>query len=106
VTFAVANDSNSRGRQFADEAEVLLGRESNHQSIAFLQGLYALFAYEGNLGNGSKSVTYFLQAIDVFNALNGTDLMEQERDTINEERSQKETEAMSWVLWGLYATEW
>jgi hypothetical protein len=102
----VPQDTKSRGRRFAEEAEALLEQEMKQPSITLLQGLYALFAYEGNLGSGRKSVDYFSRAIAMFDALNATNLQQRHLAGADDVRMRKEHEATSWVLWGLYVAEW
>ena len=104
MTFKYSEDSNSRGRRWADEAEILLGKISR-PSISLLQGLYALFVYEGNIGTGTRSVNYFLRSIDVYKALNEMCSLQQ-REGKNEARLQQERLAISWCMWGFYCCEW
>ena len=104
VTFKYSEDSNSRGRRWADEAEVLLEKISR-PSISLLQGLYALFVYEGNIGTGTSSVDYFLRSMDVYKSLNETYSL-QRREGENEARLQRERQAISWCMWGFYCCEW
>src|ERR1700753_1989987 len=89
ATFAVPGDPKTRGRRFADEAERILEQESNLPSITLIQGIYALFVYEGNLGKGSKSVDYFLRSINMFNALNNGNLLQPRGDIVDEVRLQR-----------------
>ena len=104
ATFKDPEDSKSRGRLWADEAEALLGK-TERPSLPLLQGLYALFVYEGNLGSGSRSVDYFLRSIDVYKALNVANML-QSTTGVNEARLQHEWQATSWCMWGFYCCEW
>lgn len=70
-----------------------------------LQGIYALFIYEGNIGEGTKSVQYFMRATEVYKALNENDVP-QRPVTVDESRLQRERQARGWCLWGFYCLEW
>jgi hypothetical protein len=103
ATYSVPQDSSTRGRRFAEEADVLLQSEGSQPSVALFQGLFAMFCYEGCLGEGKKSVNYLLQAIDVYTALNST----MELPPVSDEKeSQQERHALSWCMWGFYSIEW
>jgi len=74
-------------------------------SLPLLQGLYALFVYEGLLGTGTKSVHYFLRSMDVYKALNSMDALQQS-ERVDKARRQREKPATSWCMWGFYCCEW
>ncbi|KAG7404013.1 Nitrogen assimilation transcription factor nit-4 [Fusarium oxysporum f. sp. rapae] len=105
VTFKDPQDSKSRGRRWADEAEAHL-ESIDRPSIPLLQGLYALFAYEGNIGNGTKPVAYFMRCIDVYKALNDPVTLETHHKCVDETRLERMKQATSWCLWGFYCVEW
>lgn len=98
-------DATTRGRQFADAAVVALQKESEKPSIPLYQGLFAMFCYEGNLGGGQKAVSYFLQALEAYKALNNHTIL-QHNALIDPARMKHERHAISWCLWGYYVTEW
>ncbi|TQV98917.1 hypothetical protein V2A60_007385 [Cordyceps javanica] len=104
ATYKSPEDPKTRGRLWADEAEHHLEKRPR-PSIPLMQGLYALFVYEGNLGNGTKSVQYFMRCMDVYRSVNErrTDPSAKE---VHESRRRREKEAESWCLWGLYCYEW
>lgn len=104
ITFKDQDDNKSRGRQWADEAERLL-EDLTKPSMAMLQGIYALFIYEGNLGVGTKSVQYFMRAMEVYKALN-EDVALQRPATVDPSRLERERQATAWCLWGFYCVEW
>ncbi|KAH7127423.1 fungal-specific transcription factor [Dactylonectria macrodidyma] len=105
ITFKDSGDSSSRGRLWADEAESLL-KESDKPSITLLQGLYCLFVYEGNIGIGTKALKHFLRSMDVYKALNNSLDELQYPGAADEERIQREKQAISWCMWGVYCCEW
>jgi hypothetical protein len=105
-TFKNTEDSTTRGRYWADEAEALLAKtEVSTSSIPLLQGLLAMFCYEGNLGLGTKSLTYYFRAMDVYKALNYVETA-QLRAGVDEDRARQEQLATSWCIWGCYCCEW
>ena len=104
ANFKDSEDPRSRGRHWADEAEALL-ENINSPSLPLLQGLYSLFVYEGNLGLGTKSVHYFLRSMDVYKSLNDVKAL-QHREGMDEARLQRERQATSWCMWGVYCCEW
>lgn len=72
-----------------------------------LQGLYALFLYEGYIGSGSKAYQYFMRPIEVYNALNQTYTHPlQRRKGVDKARLLRDGQATSWCLWGFYCAEW
>lgn len=106
-TFAVHDDPKTRGRRFAEEAERHLEKEKSTPSITLLQGLHAMFCYEGNLGSsGLTSIGYYNEAIETFKALNNPEFIPSQNEGKSDSRLQKELEGMSWVMWGYYITEW
>ncbi|KAH7014447.1 nitrate assimilation regulatory protein nirA [Microdochium trichocladiopsis] len=105
LTFKYLGDKQSRGRRWADEAEELL-REISRPSIPLLQGLLAMFVYEGNLGSGEKSLPYFMRAMDVYRALNVVNPLPQRRHDVAQARLERERQAISWCMWGFYCCEW
>lgn len=105
-TYSDSEDSKSRGRRFADEAERHFEDEKDQPSIPLLQGQFAMFVYEGNLGSGAKSVDYFMRAMKTYAALNNADFLDIHGQGKSERRLQREREGLSWVMWGLYCTEW
>lgn len=70
-----------------------------------MQGLFALFVYEGNLGSGAKAIEHFFHAIKVYADLNDGDCFSRPR-TASGPRLQREREAVSWCMWGFYCCEW
>ncbi|KAH8176730.1 nitrate assimilation regulatory protein nirA [Sarocladium implicatum] len=104
ATFKTAENSLSRGRLWADEAELLL-QEATQPSITMLQGIYILFIYEGNFGLGTKAIQYFHRAIAVFRELNDERVL-QTYSAAGDPRSRRVMQAMSWCLWGIYCLEW
>ncbi|CEI60173.1 unnamed protein product [Fusarium venenatum] len=102
--FKEPQDSSTRGRRWADEAETLL-QKIETPSIPLLQGLYSLFVYEGVIGEGTKSVNYFLRAMDVYKELNDTWTMHRHGGA-DDARLDRERHAISWCLWGFYCCEW
>ncbi|KAF5023005.1 hypothetical protein F66182_4963 [Fusarium sp. NRRL 66182] len=104
IFFKEPQDSSTRGRRWADEAETLLDMISK-PSIPLLQGLYALFVYEGVIGKGTKSVNYFLRSMDVYRELNEAWIMQPPQST-DDARLERERQAISWCLWGFYCCEW
>lgn len=88
------------------EADWYLNQERHVPSIPLLQGLYAMHWYEGNLGSGRKSIEYLHQAIDIFRQINTPAFLEQQADERDGRRLLQESEALSWVMWGLYCAEW
>ncbi|CAI6336051.1 unnamed protein product [Periconia digitata] len=103
VTYAVPQDPSTRGRRFADEADAMLQSEYIEPSFALFQGLFAMFCYEGCVGEGKKSVNYLYQAIDIYKALNSVVRLPPVSD---ETVSQRERHAISWSMWGFYIVEW
>ncbi|OBS23068.1 hypothetical protein FPOA_03631 [Fusarium poae] len=97
-------DSSTRGRRWADEAEILL-EKIDKPSLPLLQGLYSLFVYEGVIGEGTKAVKYFLRSMDVYKVLNDT-WTTQQRGGADDARLERERQAISWCLWGFYCCEW
>ncbi|KAK2590141.1 hypothetical protein QQS21_012182 [Conoideocrella luteorostrata] len=96
----------TRGRRWVDEADTLLAQiDVEQHSFPLLQGLLALFCYEGNLGLGSKALPYYVRAMDVYKALNyrGTP---HHRADMDDSRAQRERLAASWCIWGFYCCEW
>jgi len=75
-------------------------------SVPLMQGEFAMFAYEGNLGSGATSVDYFMRAMKTYAALNNADFFNNQDWTKSALRLQHERYAMSWVMWGFYCTEW
>lgn len=75
--------------------------------MSLLQGLYCLFVYEGNVGNGTKSVHYFHRAMEAYRSLNDNlyQLLHH-REGMTEARFRNEERAMSWCMWGFYCCEW
>jgi hypothetical protein len=106
VTFTDPNDSKTRGRRFAEEAEIHFEKEKDRPSIPLLQGQLAMFVYEGNLASGSKSVDYFMRAMKTHTALNNPHFLNPQGQGKSEARLQREREGLSWVMWGMYCTEW
>ncbi|EWZ78317.1 hypothetical protein FOWG_17403 [Fusarium oxysporum f. sp. lycopersici MN25] len=104
VFFKEPQDSSTRGRRWADEAETLL-EKIDKPSIPLLQGLYSLFVYEGVIGNGTKSVNYFLRSMNVYKDLNDAWTV-QPRQGADDARLERERQAISWCLWGFYCCEW
>ncbi|KXJ90100.1 nitrate assimilation regulatory protein nirA [Microdochium bolleyi] len=104
MTFKYLGDEHSRGARWADEAEEAL-RENSHPSITLMQGLLAMFVYEGNLGSGEKALPYFMRAMDVYRALNIANAQPQ-RPGVAPERLEREKQAISWCMWGFYCCEW
>jgi hypothetical protein len=105
-TYSVPQDPTTRGRRFADEAESILQRENGQPSVPMFQGLFAMFCYEGNLGEGTKSIKYFSQAMDIYKELNHTEILQAPTGATDKARLQSERHALSWSMWGLYVTEW
>ncbi len=105
-TYLETKDPSTRGRQFAEEAEITLQQEVDTPSIPLYQGLWAMFCYEGNLGGGQKAVDYLLMALETYKAVNHTSVLQAQGTSIDEPRFQRERHAISWCMWGLYATEW
>ena len=104
VTFTDPGDSKTRGRLWAEEAEVLL-EKITRPSLPLLQGLWALFCYEGVIGSGTKSVQYFMRGLDVYRSL--IDIDQPQGDSSKDEaRLRREIQATSWCLWGFYCCEW
>lgn len=58
ATFFVPSDPLTRGAAFAREAERLLPLEDIRPSIPVVQGIAALYVYEGNLGSLSKVLSH------------------------------------------------
>jgi hypothetical protein len=102
--FVDAEDSSTRGRRWADEAYVHLA-QIEEPSFPLLQGLFAMFCYEGVLGSGTKSVEHYLRAMETYEALNKSNLSRR-RLGVDEERIRREYQASSWCMWGFYCTEW
>ncbi|XEV04549.1 hypothetical protein FSHL1_009836 [Fusarium sambucinum] len=102
--FKEPQDSSTRGRRWAEEAETLLEKIET-PSIPLLQGLYSLFVYEGVIGEGTKSVKYFLRSMDVYKELNDT-WTTQRHGGADDARLERERQAISWCLWGFYCCEW
>lgn len=63
-----------------------------------MQGLLAMFVYEGNLGSGAKALPNILRSFDVYRALNETD--SPRRDETDEAQLENERQAVSWCMWG------
>lgn len=106
ILFADPNDPTTRGRAFAEEAEWHLDKEKNVPTIPLLQGLYAMHWYEGNLGSGSKSIEYLQGAINTFEELNTPTFLESQADERDGLRLFRESEGLSWTMWGMYCAEW
>ncbi|KAF3036548.1 hypothetical protein E8E12_004068 [Didymella heteroderae] len=106
ITFSDPEDSKSRGRRFADEAERHFENEKDRPSIPLLQGQFAMFVYEGNLGSGAKSVDYFMRAMKTYEALNNAEFLKIQGQGKGEARLRREREGLSWAMWGMYCTEW
>ena len=102
-SFKDSEDTSSRGRRWADEAEIHLAK-IHKPSLPLLQGLFAMFCYEGVVGNGTKSVEYYLRAMDTYKILNEADILPQEG--VDEARLLHERQATSWCMWGFYCCEW
>ncbi|KAJ4988201.1 C6 transcription factor [Stagonosporopsis vannaccii] len=102
VTFSDPDDSRTRGRRFAEEAERHFEKEKDHASIPLLQGQYAMFVYEGNLGSGVRSIEFFMQAMKTHAALNQVSFLDTRGQGKTEARLQKEREGLSWVMWGIF----
>jgi hypothetical protein len=96
----------TRGRQFAEEAESHLALEKEVPSITLLQGQFVMFAYEGNVGAGTKAMDYFLDALGTYEAINTVHVLESQNYGKDEARLLREKEGLSWVMWGLYCAEW
>lgn len=101
-----SEDLSTRSRQFAEEAESHLEYEKEAPSITLLQGQFAMFAYEGNVGAGTKAIDYFLDAMRTYEALNTVHVLEPQSYGKDEARLLREKEGLSWVMWGLYCAEW
>lgn len=104
TTFADPGNSATRGRRWADEAVALLA-EIDQPSIPLIQGLLALFVYEGNLGQGAKALPYLMRAEEVYGALNKEETL-RSRAGVEEARAQRERQAVCWCMWGFYCCEW
>ncbi|KAG4292508.1 hypothetical protein FPRO06_11996 [Fusarium proliferatum] len=105
-TFQDTGDPITRGRYWADEAEALLSTiEQDTVSFPLLQGLLAMFCYEGNLGLGTKALPYYFRAMDVYKGLNNVDITKQQLG-VDEERTKQGRVASSWCIWGFYCCEW
>ncbi|OAA72601.1 Transcription factor [Cordyceps fumosorosea ARSEF 2679] len=105
ATYKTPGDSPSRGRLWADEAELLL-QQCSQPSIPLMQGLYALFVYEGNLRSGQKSIEYFFRCMEMHGALDESLRRKLTNNTRLTPRQRREREAISWCMWGLYCYEW
>ncbi|SCV48593.1 uncharacterized protein FFB14_10462 [Fusarium fujikuroi] len=104
--FQDTRDPVTRGRYWADEADALLSTiEQDTVSFPLLQGLLAMFCYEGNLGLGTKALPYYFRAMDVYKGLNNVDITKQQLG-VDEERTKRERVASSWCIWGFYCCEW
>lgn len=101
-----SEDLSALGRRFAEEAEGHLAREKEAPSVTLLQGQFAMFAYEGNVGTGTKAIDYFLDALKTYEALNSTSLVEARRGGKGEARFLREKDGWSWIMWGFYCAEW
>ncbi|KAF4991467.1 hypothetical protein FDECE_14037 [Fusarium decemcellulare] len=104
IIFTDPQDSTTRGRRWAEEAEALL-EDIDKPSLPLLQGLYSLFVYEGAIGSGTKSVHYFLRSMDVYKELNDA-IAVQPREDADKARLERERLATSWCMWGFYCCEW
>lgn len=105
-TFFDPGDSATRGRRFAEEAEKYFEKEKDQPSIPLLQGQFAMFVYEGNVGAGSKSIDYLMRAMKTYETLNDIKFLDPKVQGKSEARLQGEKEGLSWVMWGLYCAEW
>ena len=65
-----------------------------------------MFAYEGNVGTGTKAIDYFLNVLKTYEALNSASLVESRSGRNGEARLLKEKDGLSWIMWGLYCAEW
>lgn len=65
-----------------------------------------MFAYEGNIGAGTKAIDYFMDAMRTYEALNAIPSLELESCEEDETRIPRVKEGMSWIMWGLYCAEW
>jgi hypothetical protein len=106
ATFYEPNDPMSRGHLFANEAGIHWEKEKTRPSIPLMQGKFAMFWYEGNLGSGATSVDYSMRAMKTYAALNHVDFLNDQDQTISALRLYRERHAMSWAMWGLHCTEW
>ncbi|KAK7908706.1 hypothetical protein PG985_016009 [Apiospora marii] len=91
TTFKDPGNSMTRGQRWADEASALLA-EIDKPSIPLIQGLLALFVYEGNLGQGAKALPYLMRAEEVYGALNKEKTL-RSRAGVDEARAQRERQA-------------
>lgn len=103
-TYKDPEDPTTRGRLWAEEAELLL-QSCSEPSVTVMQGLYALFVYEANLGNGSKSLEFFIRCMAMYNIFNESTNYET-AGVVYDSRLRREKEATSWCMWGLYCYEW
>ena len=65
-----------------------------------------MFCYEGNFGDGVKSVEYLKRAFDTYNALNHAEMLRPPVGAADHARIQRERHALSWSMWGFYIVEW
>ena len=100
------SDHRTRGRQFAEEAKRHFEDENNRPSIPLLQGQFAMFLYDGNVDGGSSSIDYFMGTVETYEALNVSEFLESRDPGISATRMRKEEEGLSWILWGVYCSEW
>ncbi|KAF2850428.1 hypothetical protein T440DRAFT_396867, partial [Plenodomus tracheiphilus IPT5] len=106
TAFTMSEDPKTRGRQFAEEAERHYAREKLLPSIPLLQGQFAMFCYEGCLDSGTKSIGYYSGMIQTYKLLNNHEILAARDADKSKERIRREREALSWVMWGTYCTEW
>ena len=105
-TISDLEDLTTSGQKFAEEAERHLQKEQLWPSIPLLQGQLAMFAYEGNVGAGAKSIDRFMDAMKTYEALNTRDFLDLQGQGKSEAQLQAEKEGLSWIMWGLYCARW
>lgn len=103
-----AQELQSRGLMFANEALQILADERQRPSITLLQGLISLWFYEVNYGKKAQAVTLLEDFYHFHHILGISDLvMPSMDDEISRHISplKREWQALSCIVWGFFCLE-